>query len=75
MEPQRSQVTKSILRKKKARGTIASDFEYITKFSNQNIVKPREDKPGATQHNTTQIAQTKPQICMSYSDKRGKNAQ
>lgn len=52
MEPQRSQVTKSILRKKKARGTIASDFEYITKFSNQNSVKPREDKPGATQHNT-----------------------
>lgn len=54
MKPQRSQVTKSILRKKKARDTIASDFEYITKFSNQNILKPREDKPGATQHNTTQ---------------------
>lgn len=74
MEPQRSQITKSILRKTKARGTIASDFEYIIKFSNQNSVKPREDKPGAID-NTTQIAQMNPQICMSYFDKCGKNTQ
>lgn len=74
MEPQRSQVTKSVLRKKKARGTIGSDFDYITKLSNQNSMEPREDKPGAI-NNTTQTAQTKPQICMSYSDKSGKNAQ
>lgn len=47
MESQRSQITKSILKKAKARGIIASDFKHITKCSNENSMGLVEDKPRA----------------------------